>query len=150
MGFLQEINHIWISTGNSLFLWNFVDNTDIFRYDCSENVENVEAVKFKDQTLLLVSTKAYLYIHGVTCNHKEQLKINSAVNVKSDGTIYSNFIVSKNSRPFMQGDDGHLYELNIAKVDRQNQPTYCYTICHTASPILKFLPYFFKSVPQGK
>lgn len=148
MGFLQEINHIWISTGNSLFLWNYVDNTDIFRYDCSENVENVEAVKFKNQTLLIVSTKAYLYIHGVTCNHKELLKINSAVNIKSDGTIYSNFIVSKNGRPFMQGDDGHLYELNVAKVDRQNQPTYCYTICHTASPILKFLPYFFKSVPQ--
>jgi hypothetical protein len=78
------------------------------------------------------------------------MKITSKVSAKSDGVIFSNFIVTNNSRPFMQGNDGHVYELNIATVDNNNSPRSCYTICHTASPILKFLPYFFKSAPSGR
>ncbi len=149
MGFLPEINHVWISTGKSLFLWNHVDKTDIFRYECSEKIGNVEVIEIKHQFHLLVSTQSYLYLHGISYKGKEKIKLISNVNVKSEGVVFSNFIVTNNSRPFMQGSDGHAYELNIAVVDNNNQPKSCYLICHTASPVLKFLPYIFKSAPSG-
>lgn len=149
MGFLSAINHVWISSGSLLCLWNYVEKTEIFRYECSEAVENVDILKFSNQVELVISTSKHIFLHGINQTNKKKLTIISSTHVISDGVIMSNFTTTDTRRVFMQGNDGHIYELIIIS-DTNGLSTSCRIHCHTASPILRYTSYFFKSVPKGK
>lgn len=147
MGFLPAIEQVWLTTGTSLFIWNYVDNTEIFKYECNELIQNAELITFKNHNELAISTTNHVFLHGV--QQAEKLKIISNTCVNTGGVIMSNFIITDNQRVFMHGNDGHLYELNVV-TDIQGVSKSCKIICHTESPILRYASYFFKSVPKGK
>lgn len=150
MGFLPAINQIWVSNGSLLYLWNYVEKTEIFRYECNEAVQNVELLKFSSkQVELVISTSNHIFLHGLDYQINQKLKIISSSQVHSNGVIMSNFITTDTRRAFMQGDDGHLYELNTI-ADKNGLTISCKIQCHTSSPILRYTSYFFKSVPKGK
>jgi hypothetical protein len=151
MGFLPTINHIWLSTGYSLFLWNYVDKTDVFRYECSDKIENVEVIKLLTHHELVVSTTNKLYLHGLSFEgYKGKLNIITTTSTKSDSVIMSNFVSTNTRRAFMRGSDGHVYEL-IVYTDNDGLTSSCKTYCHTSSYILRYLSTsIFKSVPEGK
>lgn len=149
MGFLPAIKQMWFTTGTSLFIWNYVDNTEIFKYDCSEPVENAETIAFSNHLELVISTTNHIFLHGINQDDKNKLKIISNTCVKTDGVIMSNFLMTDTRRVFMQGNDGHLYELIILS-NNHGLSTSCKINCHTASPILRYTSYFFRSIPKGK
>ncbi|KAI8054730.1 Nup133 N terminal like-domain-containing protein [Thamnidium elegans] len=148
MGFLLAINHVWISSGSLLCLWNYVEKTEVFRYECNEAVENVDILKFSNHVELVISTSKHIFLHGIDQTNKKKLIIISSTHINSDGVIMSNFTTTDTRRVFMQGSDGHLYELIIIS-DTNGLSTSCRIHCHTASPILKYTSYFFRSAPKA-
>lgn len=146
MGFLEPISHMWISSGKTLFLWNYTiteEGNAVFRYDHpSELIENVDVVKTLTEFELMISTKKHLYLHEVQYNEEGKLLLNLPKTIKSDGIVMSNLHSTNTRRVFMQGDDGHVYEMDI-KYHGENG-----LICHTEGPLMKYLGYFFKSLPE--
>lgn len=148
MGFLPAIKQVWSATSNFLFIWNYIDNTEVFKYECNELIQNVELLTFRHHQELVISTTQHIFLHSIQQDDKNKLKIVSSACIKTDGVVMSGFVVTDKQRVFMRGNDGHLYELNF-KTDVNHYINSGNLICHTESPIVKYL-YFLRSVPKGK
>ncbi|KAI7879864.1 Nup133 N terminal like-domain-containing protein, partial [Mucor mucedo] len=147
MGFLPSIKQVWLATSTSLYIWNYVDNTEVFKYENTEAIENAEMLTFRHHQELVVSTAHHIFVHSIQQDDNNKLKIVSNACVKTDSVIMSEFVVTDKQRVFMRGSDGHLYELNY-KTGVNHYISSGTLICHTENPIVKYFS-FLRYVPKA-
>ncbi|CEP14001.1 hypothetical protein [Parasitella parasitica] len=147
LGFLKNINHVWLARGTILLLWDFCKkDSQVFRYEANQVIEHVDIAAFATSDELVVCTRDFIYLHTISQGqHKIQLATGIAVD--SAGVVMSDVVATKETkRVFMKGDDGHLYEL-ILTFDNNGAPKNGSLSCLTMNPILRYLTMFFKSPP---
>jgi hypothetical protein len=149
MGFLPALNKTWLSAGKTLFIWE--KPTDLYIYQSQEMVENVFVVDISQESShgLIVSTSNRLFLHEITVKSNKEIKIQSNGNVNTYNVTMSHIEKGVNHRYFMKGSDGHLYELEVTSWEK-NRLSYSITLhCRTERPLMRYLPYFLKSEPEG-
>jgi hypothetical protein len=124
MGVLPEIDRVWISVDNVLYLWNYNRPDEYDVYDgLSEVIVSVslstpkagiflESIKY----ILVVATAVEVSILALafdTSNTAESMKlIPTSYVVSSDNTTMLKVMGTQLGRIFMAGEDGNLYELD--------------------------------------
>lgn len=148
LGFLLNTNRVWLTTNKTLYIWNFLETDNIFRYDCHDNIERVEICE--KQKELYVCTRNSLFVHSFSIDTDNRLKILSKTDARTNGVVMSNILNTDTGRTFMQGDDGHLYELNIDRDSNGLAVGIKKFTCITEQSYFRLLSLFVKSVPEGK
>jgi hypothetical protein len=147
MGFLSSINHMWFASGKTLLIWNYLTENAITRIDSKrDNIENVDLINMLTHSKLVVSTQKHIFLYKILDsdeNSKLEFDKQELIIIKTDDVIMSNFQLTNTRRIFMQGSDGHLYELKDLETSRAQ------LLCHTASPLSYYFSYVFKSKPEG-
>ncbi|KAK8792956.1 hypothetical protein WA158_005120 [Blastocystis sp. Blastoise] len=120
-GMFPEINRVWISVNNTLYLWNYSKGDDFVTYsDLKNPIVSVGLVKPKkgilnaDDYLLIISTTATLHLLRLSMEGPEHtvLSINTTeFCCGTEGVVLSQPIGTPEGRIFMVGNDGSLYEI---------------------------------------
>ncbi|KAI8362662.1 hypothetical protein EDC96DRAFT_220212, partial [Choanephora cucurbitarum] len=95
IGFLQNIGRVWLSTNNTLYLWDHQTN-DCFRYECDDVIQHVDLIDFDQQFELIVSTADFLFSHTIK-REGNKLKIASSTMVKTNGVVMNNMVATKDT-----------------------------------------------------
>jgi nuclear pore complex protein Nup155 len=128
MGIFPEINRVWMTIDNHLYLWNYdaPDGGDLINTyeDPDQVIVNVSLVKpikgvFLEQIeyLLVVSTPLEITLLGIAFVQKGNSPRGPLTIYRTDMTCYadgvnmSSIIGTTKGRIFMRGNDGQLYEL---------------------------------------
>ncbi|RCI01323.1 hypothetical protein CU097_015113 [Rhizopus azygosporus] len=146
LGFLLNANRVWLTANKTLYIWNFLETDNIFRYDCHDNIERVEICE--KQKELYVCTRNSLFVHSFSIDTDNRLKILSKADARTSGVVMSNILNTDTGRTFMQGDDGHLYELNIDRDSNGLAVGIKKLSCITEQSYFRYLSLFVKSVPE--
>ncbi|KAJ3356583.1 hypothetical protein HDU91_005527, partial [Kappamyces sp. JEL0680] len=136
MGIFPEINRVWMTIDNQLYLWNYesqeyagtADPSDVINthQDPDQIIVNVALVKpipgvFLEQIeyLLVVSTPLEITLLGLAFSSKKKgdaprgaLSIYPTdMTCHADNVNMSSIVGTRHGRIFMRGNDGHLFEL---------------------------------------
>ncbi|KAH6585687.1 hypothetical protein BASA50_001021 [Batrachochytrium salamandrivorans] len=159
MGIFPEINRVWISIDNRLYLWNYEDNGDnaINTFDDQEQIIiSAALVKpipgvFLDRIeyVLVVATPLEIILLGIAFSKKGQdgsprgamTIYRTDMSIASDGVNMTSIVGTDTGRIFMRGNNGQLYELEyesqdgwlVRKIRKINR---------TSSGIISFIPTF--------
>lgn len=135
MGVFPEINRVWVTIDNKLFLWNFEDEEDFVTYDDTDQVivsvglatpkpgvfvENIEY-------LLVVATPIDITILGLSFDkrlgttslsnltpslNRTGLQLYATqLTIPADNITMMQIVGMGNGRIFMVGNNGQIYEL---------------------------------------
>ncbi|KAI8994780.1 Nup133 N terminal like-domain-containing protein [Pilobolus umbonatus] len=150
MGFISVLDRVWLAVGNKLFIWNYRDSNNIFKYECFEKIEQIDIIQLTNTNNyeLIISTASKLFVHSII-EDNNRLKIVSKTAVSTDNTVMSNIVSTDTKRVFMQGNEGHVYELSILFTS-EHLATSCKLTNCTNSTLAYYLPYFFKFTPEVK
>lgn len=146
IGILNDINRIYITIDNKLFIWNYITGTsgEFYMYDrLNQIIVSVALVKPKPNVftndivyLLVVATTVEVIIFGIKFDQNNvynALSLYPTDHIVSTDNIQMNYITgSNNGRIFMGGDDGALYELIYNAADSWFTSK-CKKINHSAS-----------------
>ncbi|PHZ17198.1 uncharacterized protein RHIMIDRAFT_232630 [Rhizopus microsporus ATCC 52813] len=146
LGFLLNANRVWLTANKTLYIWNFLETDNIFRYDCHDSIERVEICERQKE--LYVCTRNSLFVHSFSIDTDSRLKILSKTNARTSGVVMSNILNTDTGRTFMQGDDGHLYELNIDRDSNGLAVGIKKFSCITEQSYFRYLSLFVNSVPE--
>lgn len=145
-GFLPSVNELWLSSKKSLYIWNFTAGNNIFKYECHEDIENVEVcIKESD---LYVCTKNDISVHSFEKDSTGKLNILSNTKLRTNGVVMSNIYNTDTKRTFMQGNDGHLYEMDICRNNKGITTSIKNFTCLTEQSYMRYFSYFIQSVPE--
>ncbi|KAL2917260.1 hypothetical protein HK105_203325 [Polyrhizophydium stewartii] len=159
MGIFPEINRVWISIDNRLYLWNYEDNSDssINTFDDQEQiiisaalVKPVPGVFLEQiEYVLVVATPLEIILLGVAFTKREKQGLprgamtiyRTDMSISSDGVNMTSIKGTDTGRIFMRGNNGQLYELEyeaqdgwfVRKIRKINR---------TSSSIAAFVPTF--------
>ncbi|KAJ8324908.1 hypothetical protein O5D80_006438 [Batrachochytrium dendrobatidis] len=159
MGIFPEINRVWISIDNRLYLWNYDDSGDsaINTFDDQEQIIiSAALVKpilgvFLEQIeyVLVVATPLEIILLGVAFSKKGQDGVSRGsmsiyrtdMSIASDGVNMTSIFGTDTGRIFMRGNNGQLYELEYESQDgwltRKIRK-----INRTSSGIISYIPTF--------
>lgn len=128
MGIMPEINRIWITIDNRLYLWNYESNGEdaiITFEDQDQIIVSVGLAKpipgvFLDQIayVLVITTPLEIILCGLAWTDEQAKRAKGALtlyrtgmSVSSDGVNMTDVLGTDNGRIFMRGNNGQLYEL---------------------------------------
>ncbi len=131
MGIFPEINRVWMTIDNHLYLWNYDAPDGLGELintfeDPDQVIVNVSLVKpipgvFLEQIeyLLVVSTPLEITLLGIAFSEPKRGNLpRSALTIYktdmscyADGVNMSSIVGTKKGRIFMRGNDGQLFEL---------------------------------------
>eukprot|EP01038_Epipyxis_sp_PR26KG_P007824 gene7824-10628_t len=127
MGIIPEINRVWITVDNKLYLWNYFLPEEFDLYDgLSEVIVSVALATpkvgvFMDTVkyVLVVATPVEVVVIAVTCDSNCRLVrlIPTAYKLPTDNVTMFKMIGSQGGRIFMAGNDGNLYELDYSNTE---------------------------------
>ncbi|KAJ1341759.1 hypothetical protein BSLG_003654 [Batrachochytrium salamandrivorans] len=155
MGIFPEINRVWISIDNRLYLWNYEDNGDnaINTFDDQEQIiisaALVKPIPDRIEYVLVVATPLEIILLGIAFSKKGQdgsprgamTIYRTDMSIASDGVNMTSIVGTDTGRIFMRGNNGQLYELEyesqdgwlVRKIRKINR---------TSSGIISFIPTF--------
>jgi hypothetical protein len=124
MGILPEINRVWITIDNILYLWNYNRPSDPYVYDgISEIIVSVALTAPKPgifldtvRYLLVVATPVDISVLAVCTDEGfEAIRLSPTFyTLPSDNTTMVKIVGSQSGRIFMAGSDFNIYELEYS------------------------------------
>jgi hypothetical protein len=124
MGILPEINRVWVTIDNILYLWNYNKPSEPYIYDgISEVIVSVALTApkpgiFLDSVryLLVVATPVDVSVLAVCADEGfEAIRLSpTSYNLPSDNTTMVKIIGNQSGRIFMAGSDFNIYELEYS------------------------------------
>jgi len=155
MGIFPEINRVWITIDNQLFLWNYEDESDFSVYDgLDQIIVSVALVSPKEDIfvedikyLLVISTPVEIVLLAVCFENNSvfgELSLHpTQLALPTDNVNMLKIVGSDDGRIFMGGKDGCLYEIEYHAEEGWFRKK-CRKINHSMSYMSMLVPSFLK------
>ncbi|KAJ3262349.1 hypothetical protein HK103_002790 [Boothiomyces macroporosus] len=165
MGIFPEINHVWMTIDNQLYLWNYEVQEPICTHeDPDQVIIHVSLVKplpgiFLEQIeyLLVIATPLEITLLGIAFEEKKKagrprgkVKIfRTDLACHADSVNMSSIIGTDQGRIFMRGNDGQLFEL-VYQGDDGWLTRKIRKLNKSGSSLAVFIPSIFNWAGSGK
>eukprot|EP00742_Colponemidia_sp_Colp-10_P009188 GILJ01010000.1.p1 GENE.GILJ01010000.1~~GILJ01010000.1.p1 ORF type:complete len:1364 (-),score=247.43 GILJ01010000.1:46-4137(-) len=145
-GIFSEMQRVWVTIDNMLFLWNYQDNSPdaILQENFDQVIVAVASLRPKPnmfvqeiEFLLAVATTNKLYLASISLTPQLQLQKTHYI-LNLDGITVTSLLGTDTGRVFMSGDDGTLYEMEYKPTDSWFSGK-CRKLTHSANPSMSII-----------